>query len=335
MTSGPAAVVFDPYRTSGDPFEVDAALLRGAGVRLVVPDEPVAGDAAIVEADVVIVTGVRRLDAKRIATLRRAVGILCYSIGTDQVDRLAAEARGIPVRNIPDYCTDEVADHALLLLLAARRRLLPLSARASAGDWAILEDAHHEAIRRSRGSTLGIVGAGRIGRAVAARARAFGMRVMAADPYGQPQDADLPIVPLEEVLTSADALVLCAALTPETRGILDERALALVRPGVIVVNVARGALVHEAALAAALRDGRVSVAALDVRDPEPPVAGQDPLIDHVAAGRLIVTPHVAASSQEAVEDLHRKAAATVVELLRAAARLPGPGSSPEGPPTPA
>lgn len=331
MTSGPVAVVFDPYRATDDPFEADAALLRDAGVRLVVPDDAVAADAAIADADVVIVTGVRRLDAERVGSLGRAVGILCYSIGTDQVDRPAAEARGIPVRNIPGYCTDEVADHALLLLLAARRRLLPLAARAAAGDWAILDDPHHEAIRRSRGSTLGIVGAGRIGRGVAARARAFGMRVVAADPYVDPEEAGFPILPLDEVLATADALVLCAALTSETRGILDARALGLVRPGVILVNVARGALVDEAALAAALRDGRVSVAALDVRHPEPPVVGQDPLIGFVAEGRLIVTPHVAASSRESVEDLHRMAAETVVGLLRAGGRLPA--ASTEGTPT--
>lgn len=321
MTALPQAVVLDPYHSAEDPFAVDAALLADAGVRLVVPRAGQADDALLADADVVIVTGVRRLDAARIAGLRRAVGILCYSIGMDQVDRDAAAALGIPVRNIPGYCTDEVADHALLLLLAARRRLLPLAARAAAGDWAILDDPHHDAIRRSRGSTLGIVGAGRIGRAVGARARAFGMRTIAADPYATAIDEALPILPLDEVLASADALVLCAALTPESRGLLDERAFRLVRPDTILVNVARGGLVDEMALAQALRDGRIAVAALDVRDPEPPAAGRDPLIEQVAAGRLIVTPHVAASSREAVDDLHRMAAETVVELLRAGGRL--------------
>jgi D-3-phosphoglycerate dehydrogenase len=286
-----------------------------------VPHDQAAGEAAAADADVVVVTGVRRLDAAGIAGLRRAVGIVCYSIGMDQVDREAAAARGIPVRNIPGDCTDEVADHALLLLLAARRRLLPLAARAADGDWAVLDDPHHDAIRRSRGTTLGIIGAGRIGRAVAARARAFGMRTIAADPYAEVVDPDLPLLPLDEVLAAADALVLCASLTPETRGIIGARGLGLVRPGVVLVNVARGGLLDEADLAEALRDGRVAVAALDVRDPEPPVADRDPLIEHVATGRLIVTPHVAASSREAVEDLHRMAAATIVELLAAGGRM--------------
>ena len=325
MTTGPVAVVLDPYQTADDPFRVDAALLAESGVRLVVPDDQPTADAAVMDADVVIVTGVRRLDAPRVASLRRAVGILCYSIGMDQVDREAAAARDIPVRNIPGYCTDEVADHALLLLLATRRRLLPIAARAAAGDWAILDDPHHDAIRRSRGTTLGIIGAGRIGRAVAVRARAFGMRTIAADPYAPATDPELPLLPLDEILANADALVLCASLTPETRGIIGERALGLVRPGVVLVNVARGGLVDEAALVRALDDGRVAAAALDVRDPEPPVAADDPLRDHIAAGRLVVTPHVAASSREAVEDLHRMAAATVVELLRDAGRLDAAG----------
>ncbi|MBX3029008.1 MAG: hypothetical protein KF809_02495 [Chloroflexi bacterium] len=328
MTRGPAAVVLDPYHSEEDPFAVDAALLAEAGVELIVPPDPDSADAAIVDADVVVVTGVRRLDAARIATLRRAVGILCYSIGMDQVDREAAASRGLPVRNIPGYCTDEVADHALLLLLAARRRLLPLASRAAAGDWGVLDDPHHDAIRRSRGTMLGIVGAGRIGRAVAARARAFGMRTIAADPAPAVVDPDLPIVPLPTLLAEADAVVLCAALTPGTRGLIDAAALALVRPGVVLVNVARGALVDEPALADALHDGRVSAAALDVRHPEPPLADADPLAAHIAAGRVLVTPHVAASSREAVEDLHRMAAATILELLGDAGRLhPGPDTS--------
>jgi D-3-phosphoglycerate dehydrogenase len=327
--TGPVAVVLDPYRSAEDPFAVDAALLARAGVRLVVPHDRAAAEAAVVDADVVIVTGVRRLDAPGVARLRRAVGIVCYSIGMDQVDRDAAAERDLPVRNIPGYCTDEVADHALLLLLAARRRLLPLAARAASGDWSVLDDPHHDAIRRSRGTTLGIIGAGRIGRAVATRARAFGMRTIAADPYAAATDQELPLLPLDEVLAGADALIVCAALTPETRRIIDDRALRLVRPGVVLVNVARGGLVDEAALAEALRDGRVAVAALDVRDPEPPLPELDPLLDHIATGRLIVTPHVAASSREAVEDLHRMAAATVIELLEAAGRL-SKGAPPVG-----
>jgi D-3-phosphoglycerate dehydrogenase len=171
-----------------------------------------------------------------------------------------------------------------------------------------------------RGKTLGIVGAGRIGRGVARRARGFGLRTIAADPFVEPgTDPELEILPLPEVLAQADALVLCAALTSESRHLIDRAALALVRPGMVLVNVARGGLVDESALAAALAEGRVGAAALDVRDPEPPRPASDPL---AGFDNVILTPHMAATSQEAVEDLHRMAAEISLELLRAGGRLP-------------
>jgi phosphoglycerate dehydrogenase-like enzyme len=310
----------DPIRDRDWNYEIEAGILRPHGVRLVIPPNDAAADAAIQDSDVVIVSGIRRLEAPLIETLRRAVGILCYSIGMDKVDGAAAAARGIPVRNIPGYCSDEVADHALTLLLAAWRRLIPLSHRTGEGNWNTADDPDLGAIRRLRGSTLGIVGAGRIGRGVARRARGFGLRTIAADPFIEPgTDPELEILPLGEVLAQADALVLCAALTPDNRRMIDHDALALVRPGVVLVNVARGGLVDEAALSEALADGRVGVAALDVRDPEPPQPGSDPLSGFE---NVILTPHIAASSQEAVEDLHKLAAEISLELLRAGGRLP-------------
>jgi D-3-phosphoglycerate dehydrogenase len=310
-------VVFDPIREPDWDYAIERSLLEAAGAELVLPEDEAAADAAIRDADVVVVTGIRRLDADHVAGLRRAVGILCYSIGMDKVDADAARAAGIPVRNVPDYCTDEVADHALTLLLAAWRRLPQLSARAAAGDWAVHADPDHRAIRRLRGKILGVVGAGRIGRAVAARARAFGMTTLGVDPYVE-SAPELPIMPLEAVLERADALVLCAQLTDETRGLIGRDALARIRPGLIVVNVARGGLIDEAALAAAMRDGRVAAAALDVRDPEPPRGDADPL---AGLPGLLVTPHIAASSQEAVRDLQEMAAGIVLELLRDGGRL--------------
>jgi D-3-phosphoglycerate dehydrogenase len=239
----------------------------------------------------------------------------------DRVDADAASRAGIAVRNVPGYCTDEVADHALALLLAAWRRVPQLAARTREGDWDVHDDADLRAIRRLRGKTLGLVGAGRIGRAVAARARAFGMTTIADDPYVADAGPDLAVVPLATLLERSDALVLCALLTAETRGLIGRDALARVRPGLVLVNVARGGLVDEAALAEAMRDGRVAAAALDVRDPEPPVPGRDPL---AGLPGLLVTPHIAASSQEAVRDLHEMAAAISLDLLRGAGRLGEP-----------
>lgn len=315
----PRVVVFDPI-PGGWSFATDAAILAERGVDLVVPADPAAADAAIVDADVVVVTGVRRLDADRVAGLARCVGIQCYSIGMDKVDGPTAAARDIPVRNVPDYCTDEVSDHAMALLLAAQRRIVPLATAVAAGEWPVRDRGPVDAIRRLRGQTLGIAGAGRIGRLVARKARAFGFTTIAADPFlADAGDPDLELVSLDELLARSDAIVVCAALTPGAPPLLSRDALERVRPGVILVNVARGGHVDEHALADALRDGRVAVAALDVRDPEPPAAGDDPL---AGLPGVIQTPHIAANSMQAADDLHRLAAESVLRLLEAAGRIP-------------
>lgn len=315
----PRVVVFDPI--PGDwSFRPEADALGLRGIDLVVPSDAPAADTAIRTADAVIVTGVRRLDPDRIATLERCVGILCYSIGTDKVDAAAAEATGIPVRNVPDYCTDEVADHGMALLLAAQRRLVPLAAVAARGEWPLADRSVLAPIRRLRGQTLGIAGAGRIGRAIARRARAFGFRTIAHDPFiADTGDPDLELVPLDRLLAASDAIVLCAALTPGAAPLISRETLAQVRPGLILVNVSRGGHVDEAALAEALDTGRVAVAALDVRAQEPP---SEP---DLLAGRpdVILTPHVAATSREAAEDLHRLASASVIAFLESAGRIPG------------
>ncbi len=313
----PRVVFYDPIRSDWS-YAIERSVLEPEGVELVIPADDAAAEQLIEDADVVIVTGIGRLGATQIGRLRNAVGLLCYSIGMDQVDADAAESAGIPVRNVPGYCADEVADHALTLLLAAWRRLIPIVDDTHRLGWPATQAGPDvRAIRRIRGTTLGILGAGRIGTRVGTRARAFGMRTIAADPWSAGSD-DLPVLPLVDVLAQADGLVCCAALTPESRGVLDASALAGVKPGLILVNVARGGLVDEAALAAALADGRIAFAALDVRDPEPPGAIRDRL---AGVRNVLETPHIGASSQEAVLDLHREAAETCLEMLRAAGRL--------------
>ena len=314
----PGVVVFDPI--PGDwSFDPEADVLGRRGIDLVVPSNEAAADVAIRTADAVIVTGVRRLDAERIADLERCAGILCYSIGTDKVDGPAAAAAGIAVRNVPDYCTDEVSDHGLTLLLAAQRRLLPIANATAGGEWPLRDRSLLAAIRRLRGQTLGIAGAGRTGRLVARKARAFGFRTIAYDPFvTDTGDPELELVGLDGLLADADAIVLCAALTPGSPALLSREALARVRPGVVLVNVARGGHIDETALAEALKDGRVAVAALDVRANEPP-GDEDPLR---GLPNVILTPHIAASSRQAAEDLHRLAAAYVLGLLEDSGRIP-------------
>ena len=315
----PRVVVYDPI--PGDwSWAAETAILGGRDLDLIVPDGDVAADEAIRTADVVIVTGVHRLDASRVASLERCVGILCYSIGMDKVDGTSAAAAAIPVRNVPDYCTDEVSDHALTLLLAAQRRLLPLANATAAGAWPAGDRAIKDSIRRLRGQTLGIAGAGRIGRLVARKARAFGFRTIAYDPFlTTSDDPDLLLVDHDELFGTSDAIVLCAAYTAGAPPLVSREALTLVKPGLILVNVARGGHVDEQALAEALGDGRVAVAGLDVRTVEPPDPAGDPL---VGLPNVILTPHVAATSRDAMDDLHRLAAEYVIDLLEAGGRIP-------------
>lgn len=313
----PRVVFYDPIPGPWA-YDIERSVFDPLGIELLVPGDSDEAERLIVDADVVIVTGIGRLGADAIGRLDDPAGLLCYSIGMNQVDGAAAAARGIPVRNVAGYCADEVADHALTLLLATWRHLVPLVDRMRSEGWNAAQSSPDVgAIRRIKGKTLGILGAGRIGQKVGQRARGFGLRTIAADPYA-PGTPDLPVVPLHDMLGQADAVVVCAALTPESRGTLSAEALSHLKPGALFVNVARGGLVDEEALLAALQDGRISYAALDVRDPEPPVPADDVIS---ALPNVITTPHIAASSQEAVDDLHLQAAEVCVELLRAAGRL--------------
>jgi D-3-phosphoglycerate dehydrogenase / 2-oxoglutarate reductase len=315
----PRVVFYDPVSWQIPwSFDVERAIFAERGVALVEPRDAAEADVAVRDADIVVVAGLRNLDAAAIATLGNCAGILCYSVGMNQVDQVAAAAAGIPVSNVP-FCVDEVSDHALTLLLAAERRLILMADSAGSGNWDVVANPEYLRIRRLRGQTLGIIGAGRIGKLVARKARAFGFRTLAHDPYlTDTGDPELPLLPLNEVLGAADAVVTCASLTSTSRGIMNEAAFAALKPGAILVNIARGGLIDEPALAAAMRDGRVAVAALDVRSPEPPIPDNDAL---AGLPNLILTPHVAGASVEAREDLHTGAAKESLEMLAAAGRI--------------
>lgn len=319
MTAAAAVrvVVFDPY-VDETWIATFAGVMRAPDLEFVVPRTPADADVAVRTADVVIATGRRPVDATMVATLDRAVAVLCLSVGTDQVDRAAADAAGIAVANVPDYCTLEVADHALALLLAAQRRLLPIAAAARRGEWNLYGTNEVDGLRRLAGQTLGVLGAGRIGHLVAQRGRAFGFTTIAHDPLIDGSEGPFELVSLDELARRSDAVVLCAALTPASRHVIGPDFFAAAKAGLILVNVARGGLVDEAALAAALDDGTVAVAALDVRETEPP----DPVVDRLAARPdVIVTPHLGGTSIEAFNDLLVHAAATTRRMLEDAGRL--------------
>src|SRR6202171_1134825 len=228
-------------------------------------------------------------------------------VGVDNIDVPAATARGIVVMNAPDGNPITTAEHTMALLIALARRVPQANSSLKLGHW---ERKRFIGVEL-QGKTLGIVGLGRIGRAVASRARAFGMTIVAFDPLIAPEqarDLEIEVTPLDNVFARADFLTVHTPLTPDTRGIVGRDAFAKMKRGVRVINCARGGLVDEAALFEALESGIVAGAALDVFEKEPP-APDSPLL---ALDEVIVTPHLGASTTEAQEGV----AFTVAEQMR-------------------
>ncbi|MGH2604669.1 MAG: C-terminal binding protein, partial [Dehalococcoidia bacterium] len=286
------------------------------------------------EADALCVTSAR-ISRRVIENLERCRVIVRYGVGFDVVDVEAATERGIMVCTMPDFCTEEVANHALLLLLACNRRLVMLHDRMRDGVWGRPE---LRAIGPLYGETLGVIGYGRIGRAMARRARALGMRVIAADPYTtEPPEADDRILPLDAVLAEADYVSIHTPLTAETRGLFDERTLRLMRRHAYLINTARGPVIDQAALLRALTEGWIAGAGLDVFESEP-ITVENPLL---RLANVVLTPHSAFYSEASVQRQHEKAAENVIAALMgarppgllndgvwSAAGTPSPGPSP-------
>ena len=247
-----------------------------------------------------------------IESLDRCRVIVRYGVGIDTINVPAATRRGIWVCNVPDYGTDEVSDHTVTLLLAAARKLVPLVNAVQAGRWDV---NIAKPIRRLRGSTLGLVGLGRIGSAVARKARPFGFELIAAhDPHvggSHFAERDVRGVNLDELLAMADYVSIHCPLTEETHHLIGERELGRMKKSAFLINTARGAIVDNAALARALREGRIAGAALDVVETEP-IPHDDPLL---GLSNCLITPHAAWYSEEASRDLKTKAAEEVARVL--------------------
>ncbi len=215
------------------------------------------------------------------------------AVGVDNIDLAACTRRGIPVGHTPGVLTETTADLAVALLLAAARRLPEAQAAVRAGDWVTWRPlwlAGHDV----HGATVGIVGLGRIGRAVARRLRGFGCSILYTGPRPVPEarEVDARFVDLEELLAVSDFVTLHCPLTPRTRHLIDERALARMKPTAILVNTSRGAVVDPEALYRALAAGRIAGAALDVTDPEP-LPPDHPLL---ALPNCLVVPHIGSAS---------------------------------------
>jgi D-3-phosphoglycerate dehydrogenase len=236
-----------------------------------------------------------------------------YGIGVDNIPVERATSLGIVVANVPDFCVDEVSDHTMALLLACSRRIVRFARATSLGVWSLAETAR--GMPRLRGQTLGLVGYGQLARAVAAKAVPFGLDVIAYTPRLSPGALGAGVTAtndLTHLLRQSDFVSLHAPATPPTRHLIDEGALALMKPTAYLINTSRGALVDEAALARALHDGSIAGAAIDVLDEEP-ASPEHPLL---GLNNVIVTPHAAFYSEEAIIDVRRRAASHVASALR-------------------
>jgi len=262
------------------------------------------------DADAILVT-YAKLTAELINQLTRCKAIGRFGLGVDNIDLPACKAKGIAVNYVPDYCIREVSDHTMAMLLSLIRKI-PLSNKVvQAGRW---EMPVVVPIRRIEGTVLGLIGFGHIPRLVAPKAQAFGMKVIAYDPYAKPdvfRNAGVESVDLDTLLKTSDYISVHAPHTPQTRGMVNAEAFARMKKGVYIVNTARGPLIDEPALIAALDSGQAGGAALDVVTVEP-LAKDSPLLGR---DNVIITPHTAFYSIEALDELQSKCASDVARVL--------------------
>jgi D-3-phosphoglycerate dehydrogenase len=235
-----------------------------------------------------------------------------YGVSLDNIDLPAAAERGVRVVNVPDYCVDEVADHAIGLILALTRGIVAYDRAIRDGTW---DFRVARELRRGTTLRLGIVGLGRIGGATARRALALGYQVVASDPSPAPV-AGVPVVGLDELLGTSDVVSLHATLDPTTRHLIDAQALGRMRAGAILVNTSRGGLVDQLALVDALRSGHLGGVALDVLEREP-IAPDDPLL---SMPNVVLTPHAAFYSVQSLLEMKRRVAEGMVAALAEPAR---------------
>jgi D-3-phosphoglycerate dehydrogenase / 2-oxoglutarate reductase len=262
------------------------------------------------DADAILVT-YAKLSGDLLRQLKRCKAIGRFGLGVDNIDVPAASECGITVTYVPDYCMREVSDHTMALLLALARKVVFSNNLVQAGRW---EMPAVVPIRRLEGQVLGLVGFGNIPRQLAPKAQAFGLRVIVHDPYVAPDvlaAARVEAVSFDDLLARSDFVSVHAPLLPATRGLFNAAAFARMKRGAALINTARGPLVDETALVAALDSGQVGAAALDVVASEP-LAKDSPLLGRA---NVILTPHTGFYSVEALEELQTKCASDVARVL--------------------
>ncbi len=292
----------------------------GAELRMADSATPEGIVAAASDADALLVT-YAKITGEMIQKMPKCRVISRFGIGVDNVDIEAATARRIVVTKVPDYCIDEVSDHAMALLLAIVRKIPSSSARTHGGRW---EMKAVVPIHRLRGSVLGLAGFGRIPQLVAPKAKAFGMKVIAYDPFVPDEafkKAGVERVDLAPLIATSDYISVHTPLTAETRHLFNRETFGQMKRGAYIVNTARGPIIDEASLADALDSGQIAGAALDVMSQEPPPPS--PLFGR---DNVIITPHTSFYSEESLVELQEKAAQEVVSVLS--------GSAPRNPVNP-
>lgn len=282
------------------------------GIRVSAPGKLAGSDLldAIADAHAIIIRSGVRADAELIEGAPQLKAIARAGVGVDNVDLGAASAKGIVVMNTPGGNTISTAEHSFGLMIALSRHIPQGHQSLLEGRW----DRKAFTGVELKGKTLGIIGLGRIGGAIATRAQAFEMKVVAHDPYLPPQVAaeiNVPLLELAEVYAASDYLTLHAMVTDETRGMINADSIAVMKDGIRIINAARGALINSADLAVALSSGKVGGAALDVFEEEPPPTDH-PLIGHP---KVIHTPHLAASTSDAQVTVAVEAAQLIIDFL--------------------
>jgi D-3-phosphoglycerate dehydrogenase / 2-oxoglutarate reductase len=315
MTSRPKVVITD--YDYGD-VEIEKAILEGVGAEVVALQAKSEDDLLEAARDCdAIMNQYARVGQRTIAAMQRCKVIARYGVGVDIVDVAAASAKGILVTNVRDYCTEEVADHAVGLWLALARRLFDYDRATHQGVWRWQSGSP---IHRLRGQNVGIVSFGKIGQAIATRARAFGVDILVYDPY---LDADTVasmggrLVDKPALLAQSDVLMMQVPMTTETRHFLSEAEFRAMRRNAIVVNTGRGPTIDNRALYRALSEGWIAAAALDDPEEEPAkLANWSPADNPIfTLPNVIVTPHAAYYSEESIRTARETAAGEVARVL--------------------
>ena len=265
----------------------------------------------VADADIIL-TCYEPITAQVIGAAKRLKGIVKYGVGVDSIDVAAATEKGVPVVHCPNYGSDTVADHCFALLMALARKVVFLNNTMKQQGW-MWPEAQYQGVD-IKGKTIGIIGLGRIGTAMARRCQGFGMKIVAYDPYVDQNPTgwdDLKFVPLKELLANSDFIAPLCVLTEETDGMIGPEEFVLMKKTMFLIDVSRGAIVNKAALIEALEQNRIAGAGFDVF-PDEPLQPNHPLLK---MDNVIVTPHLAYYTREAWQRLEHDTLAGVMALL--------------------